>query len=304
MFLVFLQALAGWESSKAQCDPGEQIWTVSSALDAYHISKALENCPGGLFRVDWNGHVTVEITINVSAGTSLTINGGKQFDAIVDGGGVTQLFHLENAALTLTNITLINGHGESGGAIHAQDGSQVHLDGMMIFANNFAASGGAIRIENGSTLSLDGHTTFANNTANGDLSIADGGALWCRESNIFSSGTTVFVNNSARHGGAAKIGWSSMAYWHGNTSFINNRAKTYGGGLFEIADTLVQFHGTTVATGTFAGLEGGAFRLGSPLGRTAKLVFNGSTIIHNNSAVALGGAIVCITNATSPGMAT
>ena len=229
MFLVFLHGLAGWEPSKAQCDSGEKIWSVASASDAYKMSKELENCSGGLFRVDWNGHVAVEITINVSAGTSLSITGGKQYDGIVDGDGITQLFHLENAALNLTNITLINGHGESGGAIHAQHGSQVHIDGMMIFANNYAAHGGAIWIESGSTLSLDGHTTFANNTADGD-SFPEGGALYCSECNIYSSGTTVFVNNSATHGGAVRIGSGGTAYWNGNTSFINNIANMHGGG--------------------------------------------------------------------------
>ncbi|CAN0367705.1 unnamed protein product, partial [Ascophyllum nodosum] len=190
----------------------------------------------------------------------MTLSGNT---AASNGGAVSVA---DSSNLTSRGSTLFNRNSAnaSGGAIYYTEGSQVHIDGMMIFANNYAQEGGALSIESGSTLSLDGHTTFANNTANGDLSIADGGALLCRESSISSSGTTVFVNNSARHGGAAKIGWSSMAYWHGNTSFINNRAKTYGGGLFEIDDTLVQFDGTTVATGNFAGLEGGAFRLGSP----------------------------------------
>ena len=213
----------------------------------------------------------------------------------MDGGGITQLFHLEDAALNLTNITLINGHGESGGAIHAQDGSQVHVDGMIIFANNYAASGGAIRIESGSTLSLNGHTTFANNMADGKSPTVGpgGGALSCFESNISSSGITVFVNNSAsRDGGAVRIGLRSTANWHGNTSFLDNRSRSKGGGLMASQVSRIEFHGTTVAMGNFAGNDGGAFRMGSDSGIiTTSVVFNGSTTIHNNSAGNLGGAI-------------
>ncbi|CAN0255569.1 unnamed protein product, partial [Ascophyllum nodosum] len=82
-----------------------------------------------------------------------------------------------------------------------------------------------------------------------------------------------------------------MAYWHGNTSFIDNRSKTKGGGLVASDDTHVEFHGTTVAKGNYAGTEGGAFRIGGTTKIKTSLIFNGSTTIHNNSAGNLGGAI-------------
>ena len=258
VFLGFLHGLAVSETVKAQCNPGEQTWTVASESDVYSISKALENCPGGLFRVDWNGHITLEKVINVSARTSLEITGVNGLDAVVDGGGTTQLFHLEDAVLTLTNIALVNGHGDRGGAIHAQDGSEVYFDGKLVFANNHAVLGGAIRVEN-SNMSWDGHTTFANNTADGDIANGpDGGALSCSGSNMNFSGTTVFQNNSAgEDGGAVRIGSSSTAYWHGNTSFVDNRSKNGGGGIMAADNTRVEFQGTTVAKGNFAGTVGG-----------------------------------------------
>ena len=291
VFLGFLHGLAVLETVKAQCNPGEQNWTVASESDVYNISKALENCPGGLFRVDWNGHIALETTINVSARTSLEITGGNGLDAVVDGGGTMQLFHLEDAVLTLTNITLVNGHGDRGGAIHAQDGSEVHFDGMLVFANNHAVFGGAIRVEN-SNMSWNGHTTFANNTAAGNSSNgSDGGALSCFGSNMNFSGTTMFQNNSAGEGGGAvRIGSTSTAYWHGNASFVDNRSKGDGGGLMATDNTRVEFHGTTVATGNFAGGRGGAIVLAGHSGRTS-LVFNGSTAISNNSAGDVGGGV-------------
>ena len=292
VFSCFLHGLAVSETVKAQCDPGEQNWIVARESDTYSISKALENCTGGFFRVDWNGHVTLENTINILAQTSLEITGVNGLNAAVDGGGTTQLFHLDDAVLTLTNITLINGHGDRGGAIHAQDGSEVHFHGMLVLTNNHAAEGGAIWVEN-SKMSWDGHTTFANNMVYGiPFRDPNGGALSCSGSNMNFSGTTMFQNNSAGEaGGAVWVGSASTTYWHGNTNFVDNRSKIYGGGLMATDSTRIEFHGTTVATGNFAAIGGGAFRLAEESLIPTSLVFSGSTTISDNSAGDVGGRI-------------
>ena len=203
--------LNGWGHSQAQCDSSEP-WTVANASGAYALSQALENCPDGTFVVDWSGHVTVEASINITAGTSLTITGGEDLDAVVDGGGSTRLFYVDNAALNLTNVTLVNGRAYRGGAIYAREGSKVRLNGTTVLAYNYARYGGAISVED-SSLSWDGKITFANNTAFDFMnSDSDGGALHLHSTTLHSSGTTVFVNNSAgAEGGVARIDLDATA---------------------------------------------------------------------------------------------
>ena len=265
---------------------------MASTSDAEDLSKALEDCNDSLFLVDWVGLVIVETTLNVSARTSLTITGDEDLSSAVDGGGTTQLFFLEDAGLNLTNIALINGHADRGAAIHARNGSKVHLDGGVIFAHNHAKVGAAISVES-SPLSWCGNVTFINNTVDGIVEFgADGGALHISDSNVSASGTSTFLNNSAgEDGGAVRTTNHGNIYFDGNTSFVDNRALRHGGALMATDDSSAEFLGTTLGTHNSAGSQGGAFWLGGDTRITSTMTFNGDTVISDNSAGEDGGAI-------------
>ena len=284
--------------AQPQCDPQEQHWTVVSAGDVSNLSKALEGCEDGLFRVDWIGHVITETTIKVSRTTLMIAGGGNGLDATVDGNGTTQLFYIEDATLNLSNMTLINGRTEGfGGAIYASD-SRVNFDGMMTFADNQASSGGAIEAYR-SFLSWNGHITFANNTV-AAVSEAiwhnlgfDGGALtaWCF-STVSSRGTVRFLHNTADHdAGALRIASHSKAEWHGLTHFEDNRAVNNGGAVLETHNTSVYFFGTTVIKTNSAGISGGSIAIYGSSGVPSKMVFHNTTTVSNNKAGHDGGAI-------------
>ena len=292
MLLAFTIGLGGWGHSQAQCDSQEEQWTVANASDAHDLSKALESCPGGSFLVNWNGNVTVETSISITAGTSLAIIGGNDLDAVVDGGGITQLFYLNGSTLNLKNITLVNGRGNAGGAIYAKGNSTVHLGGTIVLTHNYASSGGAIYVDK-SRLSWDGNVTFANNTVGGTLDFGpDGGALYAVKSVVNSSGTTTFVNNNAgEDGGAVRIHYEGRILFYGHTSFIDNQSKRNGGALMATDKSWVEFFGTTIAMGSFAGIQGGAFWLGGNTYQTSTMIFRGDTDISNNRAGNSGGAI-------------
>ena len=283
-------------TAKPQCDPQEQNWTVASAGDVSNLSKALEGCEGGLFKVDWIGHVITETTINVSR-TTLMIAGGNGPDATVDGGGTTQLFYVEDAALSMSNMTLINGRTEGfGGAIYASS-SSVNFDGVMIFAGNQASRGGAIETYR-SSLSWNGHITFANNTSAVSEGVSvrlgfDGGALtaWCL-STVSSRGTVRFLHNTADHdAGALRIAYHSKAEWHGLTHFEDNRAVNDGGAVLATDNTSAYFCGTTVIRTNSAGISGGSIAIYGSTGEPTKMIFHNTTTVSNNKAGHDGGAI-------------
>ena len=290
LFFIFL-GLDAWGTSQGHCDTQER-WTVASTSDADDLSKALEGCADSSFLVDWVGVVAVETTFNISARTSLAITGDEDLGSVVNGGGTTRLFYLDNAALSLTNIALINGHADRGAAIHARNRSKVHLDGGVIFAHNHAKVGGAISIES-SPLSWCGNVTFINNTVDGIVEFgADGGALHISDSNVNATGATTFFNNSAgEDGGAVRTTNHGSIYFDGNTSFEDNRALRNGGALMATDNSSVEFLGTTLVMHNSAGSQGGAFWLGGDTRITSTMAFDGSTAISDNSAGEDGGAI-------------
>ena len=234
----------------------------------------------------------METSINITAGTSLAIIGGNDLDAVVDGGGIAQLFYLDNAALNVTNIALVNGRGYQGGAISAKSGSRVHLNGTVVFTDNYASCGDAIYVDS-SHLSWEGNITFANNMAGGTVDYGpDGGALYVVNTAVHSSGTTVFVNNSAgEDGGAARIHYQGKIFFYGHTSFVDNQSKRNGGALMATDSSQVEFFGTMVAIGSSAGIQGGAVWLGGDTGETTNMIFHGDTEISNIRAGENGGAI-------------
>ena len=289
-FFIFL-GLGAWGTSQGHCDTQER-WTVASTSDADDLSKVLEGCADNLFLVDWVGVVAVGTTFNISARTSLAITGDEDLGSIVDGGGTTQLFYLDNAVLNLTNIALVNGNADRGAAIYARNGSKVHLDGKIIFADNHAKIGGAISVYS-SPLSWSGNVSFINNTVDGNVEFgADGGALHISDTSVNASGTTIFLNNSAgEDGGAVRTTNHGNIYFDGNTSFEDNHSLLNGGAVMTTDGSSVEFLGTTLVTHNSAGGQGGAFWLGGNTRITSTVSFNGDTVISDNSAGEDGGAI-------------
>ena len=234
----------------------------------------------------------METTFNISARTSLAITGGNDLDAVVDGGGITQLFYLDNATLNLIDIAIVNGRGDGGGDIYAKGGSKVHLGGTIVLTHNYAHFGGAINVDQ-SRLSWDGNVMFVNNTVGGTVEYGpDGGALYVVNSAVNSSGTTTFMNNSAgEDGGAVRIHYQGNIFFYGHTSFIDNQPKRNGGALMATDSSRVEFFGTTIAIGSSAGMQGGAFWLGGNTYQTSTMIFHGDTDVSNNRAGESGCAI-------------
>ena len=132
--------------------------------------------------------------------------------------------------------------------------------GTSVFFNNSGEIGGSLHISN-CTVTFNGSTTFSSNK----YTLL--GALYSHDSTVsFSFGETIFVNNTAKRGGAiAAVGGSKIIYF-GNLSFINNTANFIGGGLYLEGGSY--FFMPEITNTTFirnkAGTNGGAIYIDNP----------------------------------------
>lgn len=150
---LFLLARALTAEDSVPCVAELVSLTVSNATDALELSDAL-NCTGaGQFNVIWTGHVEISQTFALSNGTTLSITAGDSSttsayadasttNAVVDGGGVMQLFSvLGGSKLNLNGVSLVNGMGLHGAAVHAEGNSQVTICGGTIAENHGTSEG-------------------------------------------------------------------------------------------------------------------------------------------------------------------
>jgi LPXTG-site transpeptidase (sortase) family protein len=193
---------------------------------------------------------TILLNSTLVVDKDLTIDGSALASQITISGNHTVTAFLNNPSIsaTLKNLTLVDGSGNVGGAIHnewiltvvqchfigntANYGGAIttHLDFSnptsltvidSTFSNNHANSiGGAISILSGSYATISG-STFSGNTA-GDR----GGAIDSNYGELFLSNSTFYGNSAVNQGGAIDM-WGSMDLY--NSTISGNSAPTAGG---------------------------------------------------------------------------
>eukprot|EP00903_Cladosiphon_okamuranus_P020453 g18773.t1 len=206
-FLVTALALGGPGSQSAAQEEdfcGAMSITplrVESADDALALDAAVNCADGGPVEAIWSGAVTIDTPISIGSGTSLSITAQDPALAEVRGGPQTRLFDVSSSGgLTLANLTLSGGSGDSGGAIRAISAT-VTLDSC-VFEGNVATAGdgGAVWADGGELTMLGGG--FSGNNASGS-----GGAMRAVDVALVVRGGTVFEENRAtREGGALYCG--------------------------------------------------------------------------------------------------
>lgn len=245
-----------------------QTWVVEDSGQAEAMAANI-TCSGGSFEVYWRGSVVVGVPIYVVNGTVLTVVGADS-SAVIDGGGNTRLFTVDNATLRVSNVTMLSGASSVGGAVAAA----------------------------GATLAFNG-TSFLNNSAQGD-----GGALWLSDSTASFGGGTQFVENSAESGGAMLVLDGSSVGWTGDTTFASNAARVDGGAVGSVAlpesspeSSALSVDGPTVFSNNTAGGNGGALAL---LGGLAVQFGTLNASFVENTAGTAGGAVYVFQTAVGP----
>ena len=238
---------------------------------------------------------------NLSIPFNLILNGAKAATTIVDGTNTANVFTVgAGISLTLSNLTIKNGVGYSGGG--GVDNAGTLTVNKSNFYTNTALSGGAIlntgtvtisnsnlsgnspyffghsascgAIDNRNTMTITA-STFFNNYANNNST--SGGAI-CNGGTLTITGTTFNTNssqgNNAGYGGAiyTYAGTLSVA----NSTFYLNSATTSGGAIYSAGGTV------QISNSTF-GINA------ENIGGGGALANVGSTVLIQNSIVANSG---------------
>eukprot|EP00953_Heterococcus_sp_UTEX-ZZ885_P003628 2472-Heterococcus_DN1.PRE.1 len=199
------------------CSSKPVAMTVADSKDAAKLAKAAL-CDNAIIKAVWQGNVQLAETIVVGNGTSLTVTGASAQKAIIDGGNAVQLFNVWGA-LTIMNLTLINGYTvDFGGAIYNRVNTRVAIGGS-VFTGHQASYGGAICSDSKLTIS---NSAFSNNFAS-----KVGGAIYNEVNTTMTVSNTTFDSNTAVTGaGTIFAGNNSACTISSNSVFTNNTAET------------------------------------------------------------------------------
>ena len=143
----------------------------------------------------------------------------------VGGANANRVFHLNNATVSLTGMTVANGNAGAGfgGGILAENNSNLTLD-RTIISNNFAAAYGAVYLSGGTHRIIN--STINTNSANTGLALGISGTL-----NM--ANTTVSGNFDADGGtGIGAIYLTGTANIRNSTIAFNRTSGGTGGGIF------------------------------------------------------------------------
>lgn len=286
---------------------------VEDTAGANKMAEAVD-CSAGDFSVDWAGFVTVENTITVVNGTTLTVTGASNGSSFVAGANKTSLFQVVGGTLHLSRLTFVDGASDMGGAISAID-STVTVDSCTFFrntalyhggatylytasleaqnttfiANTAAYSGGAIAAENSSVTLVNrsrlqdnvairkGGGVSAESCSSGNNSVGGGVSLLTSALKIFD---TIFVDNRATVGGAIGATSSSVIV---NTGARSEYAKAHCGEntRLEAASICVVYF-----SGNRGGCNGGAVFLYASTFEAHNTTFVGNSAMKDGGAVA------------------
>ena len=269
--------------------------TLADAIDAANDDTAVAGCSAG----SGDDTITLSVDITLSAdlpaiSTQITFEGANHS---VSGGDTYVMFVVEDADITVKNMTIKEGNGVNGGGIYISDGMLI-LKNVAVTENFARDHGGGIYatnslvdIEGGSEITLNsaGDTAGGVYVNNSEVRITDsevsenetsasggGGIYFTSETGVHSLGimTSTFKKNVARlDGGGIRI--SNALGNIVRSSFTENSADD-GGGIKSYNTTLT-IENTTISTNT-ARRGAGLNSLGSELTLThVTLAFNIAT---------------------------
>lgn len=238
---------------------------VEDTDGASQLAGAL-NCSGGVFDVEWLWPVTVSETIAVGNDTVLTVRGEGDEPALVDGANQIRGVVVHGGILHLSNVTVTNALGFTGGAIDAYF-ADITLMSCVFVSNNATYEGGAVSAQS-STVRLLGDTRFSTNTAvdgeaicawhdasitvdkfalfEGNEAGKEEGAIFIYDLSDITINGGEFVGNRAAFGGAASLHNYPTMVVRGDTVFANNTAIATGGAVYAGNKNLIAIDGNFV----------------------------------------------------------
>ncbi len=199
--------------------------SLADAITAANTDTETNGCTAG------DGADTITLSANVTLAaalpvitTEVTIDGDSH---TISGDDTYAIFVVEDADLTLENVTIRDGAGINGGGIYIQDGYLI-VDNVTITENFARDHGGGIYATNGG-LDIKGDSEITLNSA-GDT----GGGIWTNNTNVTIIDSEVSENDTRASGGGgmyftSETGGHSLGIM--TSTFKKNVSKLDGGGL-------------------------------------------------------------------------
>ncbi len=241
---------------------------------------------------------TIVLTKGRNINAAVIVDGDHR--VTLSGGGTTRLFSVTAAGvLTLKNLTLMDGAGDSGAVYNAgtftversawnnhQRGAIYNAGGSVtvrnnIFHNNVNGQGGAIVNENGGELTVT-DAIFRENRISGS---GNGGAIYNSSQSTATLRDLFFLENQAADG-------SGGGFYNGGTmvaervTLEENRAYS-GGGIYNGGNLILR--DSHLKSNTATGNFGGGIAHFNQTSSTSRLEISNSTLDNNVSLQSGGG---------------
>lgn len=295
-------------------DSGDSVISLREAIDMANTNPGVDNIillPGtydmDIAGVNENNNASGDFDILAD----LNIYGQGSGTTIIDGDQVDRIFHTgTGVTLNLSNMQLINGDADDGGAIYAegdtslnqvifQDNHADYLGGAIVsigqlditdaqFLNNHAGfQGGAIyQYTDTATVS---RTTFSENSSDGRA-----GAVYVASGATFDVSQSLFyANNAGSRGGAI---FNEGIVTSTNATFSGNHAGSRGGAIFNTGTLSLLNNTLTLNT---ADQTGGGISNDSAVNSSATVTMTNTIVAGNIGFLGnpdLGGDYVTLTS--------
>ncbi len=228
-----------------------------------------------------SGYRAIEVDSSTAALVGISVHdaGTTSTTTLPKGGGA---LYASDAVVSIESSSFSTNQGDRGGAIFAT-ASTLDIADTSFSDNEAYTAGGAVHAEQGSALTLDG-VSFDGDLASS--SGAYGGAVHVSTSTSFSASDVSFSDHSAVYGGAIALR-TNLTDTSLSDCTVEGSTASHGGGLL-IESTLAT---TTIEDCTFSGNTASSWEGGGVFASPqASLEVTGSTF-SDNTAGAGGGAI-------------
>ncbi|HIB37107.1 T9SS type A sorting domain-containing protein [Mesonia sp.] len=237
----------------------------------------------------------ITLTSEILIDKNLTIQGSTVSNTEISVSVESRIFNIVDVDdLQINNVNFLNGVADDGGALYI-DNSEVAINDA-IFSNNTAdgdsGSGGAIYANQDSNLTIS-NAEFTGNTSNRaggaiEINISDANTVSLININFNNNNSGVFPAVAAPGNGGALHVTGSADLNITDCTIINNSAAAEGGGLWNGAGAMT-ISNTLIDNNTAKGDEadqggGGIYNL------SGNLTINDNSIISNNSATGILGS--------------
>ena len=243
---------------------------VATETDLNTAFNCYKEVPAGSYEINVTNSVTLTalpVVISNLNGAALTINGGGN---TIDGANSYTPIQVLASTVTIDNITLQNGSGSSGGAVHIASGTDVTITNTIIQSSTANVGGG---IWNAGTANVI-NSTLAGSSSNSGGGIRNNGTL--------SVSNSLFTGNSTSRSGEGG-GLSNYGTAHVRNSTVSGNSAAFGAALYTRGSL-------TVSNSTLSGNPARALAGGIYVFWTGNATVYNSTLSNNSANV--GGNIL------------